>query len=80
MSSRILIVEDERAIQVALRGLLRREGYEVELADTGGEAPAILRELGYDESEIERSTRSSSSRATLAYSMLSAAVGSSPIC
>ena len=35
MKPRILIVEDERAIQVALRGLLRREGYEVELADNG---------------------------------------------
>jgi DNA-binding NtrC family response regulator len=35
---RILVVEDERAIQLALRGLLRREGYEVEAADTGEEA------------------------------------------
>ena len=35
MKPRLLIVEDERAIQVALRGLLRREGYEVELADNG---------------------------------------------
>ena len=29
---RVLIVEDERAIQLALRGLLRRAGYEVECA------------------------------------------------
>ncbi len=35
MKPRLLIVEDERAIQVALRGLLRREGYDVELADNG---------------------------------------------
>ena len=32
---RILVVEDERGIQLAIRGLLRREGYEVELADNG---------------------------------------------
>jgi DNA-binding NtrC family response regulator len=35
MNPRILIVEDERAIQLALRGLLKREGYEVEVADDG---------------------------------------------
>ena len=34
MSARILIVEDERAIQLALSGLLRREGYEVAVADS----------------------------------------------
>ncbi len=35
MKPRILIVEDERGIQLAIRGLLRREGYDVELADNG---------------------------------------------
>ena len=35
MKPRILIVEDEKGIQLALRGLLRRDGYEVELADDG---------------------------------------------
>ena len=30
MKARILIVEDERAIRLALSGLLRREGYEIE--------------------------------------------------
>ncbi len=34
MTARILVAEDERAIQLAIRGLLRRDGYEVELADT----------------------------------------------
>ncbi len=29
MSSRILVVEDEHAIRLALKGLLKREGYEV---------------------------------------------------
>ena len=38
MKARILIVEDERAIQLALSGLLRREGYEVEVASSGEEA------------------------------------------
>ncbi len=38
MKPRILIVEDERAIRLALSGLLRREGYEVEQAERGGEA------------------------------------------
>ena len=43
MSARILIVEDEKAIQLALRGLLRRDGYDVDLADTGEDA---VRKLG----------------------------------
>jgi DNA-binding NtrC family response regulator len=38
MTARVLIVEDERAIRLALSGLLRREGYEVEQAETGAEA------------------------------------------
>ncbi len=38
MTARILVVEDERAIQLALSGLLRREGYAVELAGDGQEA------------------------------------------
>ncbi len=42
MKARILIVEDESAIQLALSGLLRREGYEVEVAGTGEEALAAL--------------------------------------
>ncbi|HTF33518.1 MAG TPA: sigma-54 dependent transcriptional regulator [Myxococcota bacterium] len=44
MSARILIVEDERAIQLALSGLLRREGYEVAVADSAEAALAQLRE------------------------------------
>ncbi|MBW2401711.1 MAG: response regulator, partial [Deltaproteobacteria bacterium] len=35
MTPRILVVEDERAIQLALSGLLRRQGYEVEVAGSG---------------------------------------------
>ncbi len=38
MKPRILVVEDEKAIQIALKGLLNREGYEVEPADTGEQA------------------------------------------
>jgi DNA-binding NtrC family response regulator len=45
---RILVVEDEQAIQLALKGLLGREGYEVELAGSGEEAAARLRETAFD--------------------------------
>ncbi|MFQ5698691.1 MAG: sigma-54-dependent transcriptional regulator [Myxococcota bacterium] len=38
MSGRLLIVEDESGIRLALRGLLKRDGYEVELAASGEEA------------------------------------------
>jgi DNA-binding NtrC family response regulator len=38
MKPRILVVEDERAIQLALSSLLRRAGYEVSLAGTGDQA------------------------------------------
>ena len=48
MKPRILIVEDENAIRVALRGLLTREGYEVELAETGEQAIEMLTQQVYD--------------------------------
>jgi DNA-binding NtrC family response regulator len=48
MSARLLIVEDEKAIQLALRGLLRRDGYDVDLADTGEDAVRLLGEKVYD--------------------------------
>jgi len=38
MSARILLVEDEKAIQLALSGLLSRQGYEVTVVGTGEEA------------------------------------------
>jgi DNA-binding NtrC family response regulator len=44
VSARILVVEDERAIQLALSGLLRREGYEVAVADSAESALAQLHE------------------------------------
>jgi DNA-binding NtrC family response regulator len=46
--ARLLVVEDERAIQLALKGLLSREGYEVELAGSGDEARALLCESAFD--------------------------------
>ncbi len=46
--ARLLIVEDERAIQLALSGLFRREGHEVGLADGGDEALAQLRAEPWD--------------------------------
>ena len=48
MNARILVVEDEKAIQLALSGLLRREGYEVEVAGTGEDALARLRDTAFD--------------------------------
>jgi DNA-binding NtrC family response regulator len=44
VSARVLVVEDERAIQLALSGLLRREGYDVAVADSAESALAQLRE------------------------------------
>ncbi len=38
MKPRILVVEDERAIQLALSGLLGRAGYDVSVAGSGEEA------------------------------------------
>ena len=35
MTSKILVVEDEHAIRLALKGLLKREGHEVDLAENG---------------------------------------------
>ena len=48
MKPRILVVEDERAIRLALKGLLTREGYEVELADSGERAIELLRDGAFD--------------------------------
>jgi len=48
VKARILVVEDERAIQLALSGLLGRAGYEVQLAGSGDEALARLAEQSFD--------------------------------
>jgi DNA-binding NtrC family response regulator len=48
VNARILIVEDERAIRLALSGLLRREGYDVSLASSGEEALSLFDEAGFD--------------------------------
>ena len=48
MIASILVVEDERAIQIALSGLLRREGYEVEMASSGDEAIAKIEDGLFD--------------------------------
>jgi DNA-binding NtrC family response regulator len=42
MSTRILLVEDERGIQLALSGLLKKEGHQVVVAGNGAEALAKL--------------------------------------
>ncbi|MGH0033977.1 MAG: sigma-54-dependent transcriptional regulator [Myxococcota bacterium] len=48
MSARILVVEDEKAIQLALKGLLTREGYEVDLEDRGESAVEHIAAQAYD--------------------------------
>jgi DNA-binding NtrC family response regulator len=42
MKSTILIVDDERSIRVGLKGLLTKEGYEVNVAENGEEALKLL--------------------------------------
>jgi DNA-binding NtrC family response regulator len=48
MTARILVVEDEQAIRLALKGLLRREGYEVVEAEDGENAVTKLHEETFD--------------------------------
>ena len=47
MRGRILVVDDERAMLVALGGLLRKEGYEVETADSGEAAVPLVETGGF---------------------------------
>lgn len=49
MSKRILLVEDEPGIQLAIQGLLRREGYELRVAGSGMEA---LDQLARDDFDL----------------------------
>jgi two-component system response regulator PilR (NtrC family) len=48
MATSILLVEDEPGIQLAIRGLLRREGHVMEVVSTGGEAMERLEDGRYD--------------------------------
>ena len=48
MKPHILVVEDERAIQIALAGLLGRSGYDVSIAASGADAIAMLAAGAYD--------------------------------
>jgi len=48
MTARVLVVEDEQAIRVALRGLLSREGYDLELAESGDRAIEMLGASDFD--------------------------------
>ena len=48
MSAKILVVEDEHAIRLALKGLLTREGHAVELAENGEVAMQRLRSEAFD--------------------------------
>jgi two-component system, NtrC family, response regulator AtoC len=42
MQGRILVVDDERSLRLALKGLLSKEGYQVETASSGEEAIALV--------------------------------------
>lgn len=48
MTARILLVEDERGIQLALGGLLKKEGYEVEVASNAAQAIDLLKSSVFD--------------------------------
>ena len=48
MSAHILVVDDEKAIGLALKGILGDEGYEVSLAQDGAEALALVEEEAPD--------------------------------
>src|SRR4029453_5824371 len=57
MSGRILVVDDEKALLIALRGLLSKEGYQVDTAASGEEAvrpmqpgsfPLVITDLSMD--------------------------------
>jgi len=48
MKARILVVEDERAIRLALSGLLRRTGYEVEVVESGEAAARRVADQAFD--------------------------------
>ena len=48
MAKRILIVDDDEMVRIALNELLRPEGYEVNIVSSGSEALKKLDENGYD--------------------------------
>ena len=48
MKGRLLVVDDERGILVALKGLFGKEGYEVETAESGEEALARVKAGAFD--------------------------------
>ena len=48
MKASILLVEDEPAIQLAIKGLLRREGHTITVASAGGEALEALDAQKFD--------------------------------
>ncbi len=44
----ILLVEDEPAVQLAIRGVLRREGHELRVASSGADALSLLADVPFD--------------------------------
>ncbi len=47
-SGSILLVEDEPGIQLAIRGVLRREGHELRVASSGAAALKLLADVPFD--------------------------------
>jgi two-component system response regulator AtoC len=45
---RVLVVDDEESLRVVVRTILRRDGYEVEVASNGDEALALVESFGPD--------------------------------
>jgi DNA-binding NtrC family response regulator len=48
VTTRVLVVEDERAIALALSGLLRKEGHDVVVVESGERAVAALEQESFD--------------------------------
>ena len=48
MTGSPLVVDDERSIRIGLAGLLSKEGYSVQAADSGAEALRLLGEHAFD--------------------------------
>ena len=48
MTAKVLLVEDEPGIQLALKGLLKRDGHELVVAATGEEAIRAIDEGDFD--------------------------------
>lgn len=77
MARRILVIDDERDMQVYLRTLLRRAGYEVEVAGSGEEG--LLRVASFHPDLITLDILMPRGSGAAAYRSLREGVGTQPI-